>query len=111
LCLPIRCLETDSSIVACMFIFAGTCLPSCCLAINYYGFLATCHNILKSENEHIFYLFPIKFGPGLSPCLPKKIMLSFPCQPLKLIQCKTSLTVLTERERRARIVTRSRLNR
>jgi hypothetical protein len=34
-CLPIRFLETDSSVVARMFICAGTCLPSRCLAMNY----------------------------------------------------------------------------
>jgi hypothetical protein len=39
-------LETGSSIVACMFISAGNCLPSRCLAMNYSGFQASCHNIL-----------------------------------------------------------------
>jgi hypothetical protein len=42
-CLPIRCLETGSPIVACMFISEGTCLPSCCLAMNYSGLQASCH--------------------------------------------------------------------
>jgi hypothetical protein len=41
----ILCLETGSSIVACMFIFTGTCLPSRCLAINFSGFQASCRNI------------------------------------------------------------------
>jgi hypothetical protein len=44
-CLPIPCLETGSFIVACMFISAGTCLPIRCLAMNYSGFQASCHNI------------------------------------------------------------------
>jgi hypothetical protein len=34
LCLPVRCLETDSSIVACMFISAGNCLLGRCLETN-----------------------------------------------------------------------------
>jgi hypothetical protein len=43
LCLPIRCLETGSSIVACIFISAGNSLPNRCLAMNYSGFQASCH--------------------------------------------------------------------
>jgi hypothetical protein len=34
-CLPIRRLETGSSLVEFMFISAGTCLPSRCLTTNY----------------------------------------------------------------------------
>jgi hypothetical protein len=47
LCLPIRCLETGSSIVACALISAGSRLLSRCLALNYSGFQASCHNIHK----------------------------------------------------------------
>jgi hypothetical protein len=36
-CLPIRCLETRSSIVACVFVVAGVCLPSRCLSIDVYS--------------------------------------------------------------------------
>jgi hypothetical protein len=32
--LPIHCLETGSSIVACLFVSEGICLPSRCLAID-----------------------------------------------------------------------------
>jgi hypothetical protein len=46
LCLPIRCLEMGSSIVACAFLAAGMCLRSCCLAVDYSGFQASCHNII-----------------------------------------------------------------
>jgi hypothetical protein len=35
--LPILCMETGSSIVACMFISAGMCLQSRCLKMNYFG--------------------------------------------------------------------------
>jgi hypothetical protein len=43
LCLPIRFLETGSSIM-CVFISMGTCLASRCLAVNYSGFQASCYN-------------------------------------------------------------------
>jgi hypothetical protein len=33
-CLPIRCLETGSPIDACVFVAAGMCLPSRCLAMD-----------------------------------------------------------------------------
>jgi hypothetical protein len=39
------CLEINSSIFAFMFISTGTFLLSCCLAMNYSGFQASCHNI------------------------------------------------------------------
>jgi hypothetical protein len=42
--LPLLCLETASSIVACVFISTGTCLPSHCIAMNYSGFQASCRN-------------------------------------------------------------------
>jgi hypothetical protein len=45
LCLPIRCLEMGSSIVACRFISVGTCLPSHSLVMNYSDFQSSCHNI------------------------------------------------------------------
>jgi hypothetical protein len=51
LCLPIRCLET-SSIVVCVFISTGMCLPSRCLAMNYSGFQASCHSTLQ-HIEHL----------------------------------------------------------
>jgi hypothetical protein len=35
----------SSSIVVCVFISAGTCLPICYIAMNYSGFQASCHNI------------------------------------------------------------------
>jgi hypothetical protein len=33
-CLPIRCLETGSFIVVCVFVAAEMCLPSGCLAMD-----------------------------------------------------------------------------
>jgi hypothetical protein len=37
-------------IVACLFIAAGTCLPSRCLAVNIYsGFQASCHAVILKE--------------------------------------------------------------
>jgi hypothetical protein len=39
------------SIVACVFIAAGMCLPSRCLAVNVYSdFQASCHNIVHAES-------------------------------------------------------------
>jgi hypothetical protein len=55
-CLPIRCLETGSYIVACIFFFARNCLTRRCLAMNYYSFQASCHNmqvVLERISDHV----------------------------------------------------------
>jgi hypothetical protein len=49
MCLPIRCLEIGYSIVACVCIAAGMFLANRCLAMDYSGFQASCHNMLKNS--------------------------------------------------------------
>jgi hypothetical protein len=58
-CLPICCLETGSSIVACMFISVRTCLPSPCLAMKFSGFQVSCHNIYFNIISHINLRLPL----------------------------------------------------
>jgi hypothetical protein len=49
-CLPIRFLETGSSLIACMLIFTSVCLPSHYLEMNNSGFQASCHIIGNTDN-------------------------------------------------------------
>jgi hypothetical protein len=59
-CIQIRCVETVSSIVKCVFVAAGTYLPNRCLTLNYSDFQIYCRNIIKQRNS--FILLHLRFG-------------------------------------------------
>jgi hypothetical protein len=76
----------SSSIVACVFISAETCLPSSCLAMNYLGFQASCHIILfhliLSTYFFLFHLNLPLHSPNTFSHLPFLLCLLKFCQLL-----------------------------